>query len=548
MTTTATRPSRGGPSGSAVTGTRKMVRLALRRDRITIPLWLVGVLTVVASTVGAFANLYPDVPSRLQFAQTVAGNPTFRALAGKMFDGSTIGGLTAWRVSALGVVILGLMSIFLVTRHTRQEEETGRLELLGATVLGRRAPLVAALLVACGANLVAFVAISAIMIRTGNDVAGSVALGASLALGGLLFAGVAAVTAQLTESTRTATGVAAAVLGAGYVLRAVGDSAPEDGPTWLSWLSPMGIAEEVRPFAGNRWPVAGLLATVTVLLALVAWWLNERRDFGASLFSARRGPANGTERSGSAGALAWRLQRGSLIGWTCGFLVLGLVYGSIVTGLKDMLSGNAAFEEIIRKLGGPGALTDAFLSGVMGMLGLIAAAYGVSAMLRLRGEETAGRVEALLATPTSRAALLTSHLVFAIAGPVLLLAIAGVATGITANAALGDGTNHLPGVLAGALSQLPAVWVLVGVAAALIGWAPRFAPLAWAALAAVVILGQLGPILQLPPWLMNLSPFTHLPKLPGTGAVDALPVAMLVVLAGVLVAAGFIGFRRRDID
>src|SRR5262249_44096901 len=151
-------------------------------------------------------------------------------------------------------ILVGLMSVLTVVRHTRTEEETGRLELLGATVVGRNAPLTAALLVTGLANVVIAVLAALGLMATGLAPAGSWAFGLATALVGLLFAALAATTVQLTQSGRAAGGIAMAVLGGVYLLRAAGDS----GPTWLSWLSPLGWALHMRPYADERWWVAGL--------------------------------------------------------------------------------------------------------------------------------------------------------------------------------------------------------------------------------------------------------------------------------------------------
>ena len=104
----------------------------------------------------------------------------------------------------------------------------------------------------------------------------------------------------------------------------------------------------------------------------------------------------------------------------------------------------------------------------------------------------------------------------------------------------------MPRLVGGALVQLPAVWVLAGLALALFGLLPRLAAGAWAALAVCLLLGQFGRLLQLDQWVLDLSPFTHLPRTLGT-AVDAAPLLWLTAVAAGLVALGLVGLRRRDV-
>ncbi|GAA4993848.1 hypothetical protein GCM10023205_78200 [Yinghuangia aomiensis] len=75
---------------------------------------------------------------------------------------------------------------------------------------------------------------------------------------------------------------------------------------------------------------------------------------------------------------------------------------------------------------------------------------------------------------------------------------------------------------------------------------PRAMAAVWVLVALCVLLGMVGDALKLPQPVMDLSPFTHLPKLPG-GDVELLPYALLAAVAGLLGAAALAGTRRRDL-
>ncbi|WP_232534052.1 hypothetical protein [Plantactinospora sp. KBS50] len=213
-------------------------------------------------------------------------------------------------------------------------------------------------------------------------------------------------------------------------------------------------------------------AAITALFCAVAVTLSGRRDVGAGLLPDRLGRAGAPAGLGSPLGLAWRLHRSLLVSWTTGFVLLGLVFGSVTKSVQDMVSGNSDLEQIFARLGGASGLVDAYLASTMNLLGLIAAGYAIQATLRMRAEEAGGRAEPLLGTAVGRLGWAASHLLFSLLGPAVVLAAAGVATGLTAGA-VGDGIDRmLPRVLAGALVQLPAVWVLVAIAVALFGFAP----------------------------------------------------------------------------
>jgi polyether ionophore transport system permease protein len=547
MTTLATpRPTRAVATGQrdSFAGTGALLRLALRRDRILAPVWVLVFVTMAASSAAASQSLYTTVESRVSAAAAVNNAPALLALYGRVFDPTSLGAVSMFKLGAMGSALVALVAIFLVTRHTRGEEEAGRLELIGATVVGRYAALTAALLMAVGTVLVLALLTTLTLVGTGLPAAGALAFGLHWAGAGIAFAAVAGVTAQVTEGARTANGIAAAVLAAAYLLRAVGDATGTDTSTWLSWLSPIGWAQQVRPFAGDRWWVLGYLLVFAVLLASAAYALVARRDHGAGLLAGRPGRAAAGAGLSTPLGLAVRLQRGAFTGWLIGMVIGGFVVGSIASQVGDFVDSPQA-RDMITRLGGVRGLTDAFLSSEMGVLGLIVSAYGISAALRLRSEETAGRVEPILATRASRLRWAGSHIVVALLGTTLLLAVMGLAAGFAHGAAVGD-YGQVGRVLGAALVQLPAAWVLTGITVAVFGLAPGLVVIAWGALVAFLVLGTLGSVLRLPQWTMDLSPFAHTPKLPG-GTLSATPLILLTLVAAGLVAVGLSAFRRRDI-
>ncbi|MGV4922869.1 ABC transporter permease [Streptomyces sp. BHT-5-2] len=539
----------GRPRHLAGTGT--LLRLALRRDRLMIPAWVLVLGLSVTAMGPAFASLYATAADRAQLAASMNAGGSLRALYGPVF-GDSLGGLVAWRMAGLGAVLAAVMSLLIVVRHTREEEETGRQELLSAAVVGRRAPLTAALLAALLADAGVAALTAAGLTASGLPAGGSLALAVAIGGTGLLFAALAAIAAQLTESARLAKGLTGAVLGAAFALRAAGDAtdagaAPGGGTgSVLTWLSPVGWAQNLRAYAGERWWVALLPATATALATAAAYALTARRDVGMSFLPARPGPARAPRSLGGPTGLAWRLQRTTLAGWTAGFALAGGVFGGIVKGATSLVGGNARAREIFERLGGQQSMADAFLASITGLLGMIAALYAVGAVLRMRAEETGGRAEPVLAGAVGRLRWAAGHLVLALAGTAVVLAAGGLTLGITYGASVGDVAGGTGRVLAAALAQAPAVWTLAGAATAVLGLFPRATGAVWALTGGCLAVGWLGPVLRLPRWALDLSPFGQLPKLPG-GAVTATPFLWLTALSAALVAAGLVGLRRRDI-
>ncbi|WP_322870633.1 ABC transporter permease [Streptomyces goshikiensis] len=519
-------------------GTGALLRLALRRDRVMAPVWILVVAMLVLSLPGSLESVYGTAAERERLLATMTANGSLRALYGPVF-GDSIGALTAWRGGVFAGLLAGVMSLVIVVRHTREEEESGRQELLSAAMVGRRAPLTAALLAALTANAAAALLVTAGL--AGRGAAGALALGLGIGATGMLFAALAAIAAQLTESARLAKGLTGAFIGAAFVLRAAGDAGAPDGGSALTWISPLGWLEHVRAFAAERWWVLALFAAASAAQLVAAYALAARRDVGMSFLPARPGPARG--RLGSAGALAWRLQRGALLGWSLGFLAAGVVFGGMTDGATELVGDNARTREIIERMGGQagqGVLADAFLATMAGMLAMVAALYIVSAVLRLSAEESGQRAEPLLANAVGRLRWAGGHLAVAFGGSALILLLAGLGLGI------GHGED-IGGAVAATLGQLPAVWVIGALAALLHGAVPRFAVAAWAVAGAALALGWVGPALNLPQAVLDLSPFAHLPKLPGGQDPSWAPFVALMALAVALLAAALTALRRRDL-
>ncbi|MBV6702459.1 ABC transporter permease [Kitasatospora aureofaciens] len=443
----------------------------------------------------------------------------------------------------LMAVLAGLMSILIVTRHTRAEEETGRAELVRSAAVGRHAHLAAALATAA-ADLALGLLLAAGLPGLGIPgltTGGALLYGAALTAAGLLFAAVAAVTVQVTAHARTASGLALAVLGAAYALRAAGDS----GDNGLAWASPIGWLQRTYPFVDDRWwPLLPALA-LTAAVGAAGFALSTRRDVGAGLRAARPGPPVGSPALGTPLGFALRLHRGLIGGFATALLLLGAMYGSLLGNADSMLKDVSQIKDALARLGGH-TLADSFAALTMLVVAVVGAVYAVLAMLRPRAEETAGRTEPVLATGVSRAGWLRGHVAAALLGSTAVMLAAGVGFGIAGALSSGDGGAFLR-LTGAALAFAPAQWVTVGFAAAVYGWLPRATQLAWLLPAYAFVIGYFGPLLKFPEGLDRLSPFGHVPRLPAA-AMDWTPLAVLTLVAAGLIALGLAGFGRRDLS
>jgi polyether ionophore transport system permease protein len=552
--TTAASPGLAGTgragartAGLELAGTPVLTRLGLRRSRIMIAGWIYAVAAFAYVSVIGTRKLAPTVASRIPFEIAASTNRVTLALYGPASDLRTLGGLSTWKLNVYGAAAAALMSIFLVIRQTRGDEDAGRLELVDAGAVGRQAALAAGLLTALIASLALALLGGATLAVSGLPVIPSLAYGLGMAAVGIAFAAITAVAAQLAASARTATGLVISLLGVAYVLRAIGDTAtPGTWPSWLTWLSPIGWTQALRPFGPLHWWALSISVMFTIAVSALAFVLAGRRDLGTGLLPVRPGPMTAGPRLAGPFGLAWRLQRGPLLAWSAGIALYGLIMGALANGVASLVGNSASMRDLFVRLGGHTGLVNAFLAATMGFMAVFASVYAVQAVLRMRAEESGQRAEPVLAGAVGRTKWALSHLAFAIIGPAVLLVIAGLTSGLIYGAASGDVGAGAGRMLGSALVQLPAVWVLAGIAALLFGLVPRITAAAWGALVLFLGLTELGSFTALSRWLPGISPFTHVPKLPG-GTFSAIPLLWLVSISAVLTVAGLAAFRHRDL-
>jgi ABC-2 type transport system permease protein len=535
---------------------RAVLRLALvqaRRDRWLLPVWILAIAFLAFATAAAVAGQFGNEADRAALVTVAAVNPAFLFVRG-LPDGTGTGAVAFFGGYAFTAVLAGLMSTFIVIRHTRSDEELGRGELLGAVPLSRSAPLLAALVLGAAANLVLAVAAGAGFTAAGLPLMPAALAGAALGAVGVFFVSVAAAVAQAFPSGRGANGAAAALVGVAYLIRGVGDAfgTPDAdllhvSPGWPSLFSPIGWGQRSRPFtAPDPVPLLVLVAAAAVLAAGVLLVRN-RRDLGASLLPERAGRARAGAGGGSLVALACRLQYPTLAGWCLGAAAIGAVAGGLGPLVSDAVTGNGSLKELIGRLV-PGArveVIDVFTTAMLGLAGVLAAAAGIQAVLRLRAEEVEGRAELLLSAPVSRSRWLGANLVIAAGSVLAVTTTAGTA------AATGLGLSGLGGGAAGlvvaALAYVPAAAVFLALTGLVFAVVPRLSiPLGWGMLAVGLVLGEFGDLLGLPAWVQDLSPFRHTPAMPVEPFDPGGPLMMgLIALAGAGFAAYLIG--RRDL-
>lgn len=525
--------------------TWQYARLILRRDRLRLPIWLVAITLLTLVVVPALSQLVSTEQERQAMAETMS-NPAVTAMFGPGYglDNYTIGAMMGHQMLLFTAIIVAIMSIMLVTRHTRGDEENGRLEVIRSFPVGRLSNLSATMLVLLGANVALSLMVGLGLYALGiesMDLKGSLLYGALLGATGMAFAAITGLFAQLSESSRGTMGYSFAFLIGGYLLRAVGDVGNET----LSWFTPLGWIVRSQVYVNNYWWPVLLTAALGVATVGLALWLNSIRDLEAGFIPARPGSKTASAFLQTSLGLGFRLQRTAIIGWAVGMFVLGASYGSVMGDMETYLGALELMQEMLIPVEGL-SLTEQFIPMLMAVISMVSAIPVLLMILKLRGEEKAHRTEHLLARAVSRQELMGSFLLISVilAFAMQLLAATGM---WSAAAAVMDEPISFGLLFEAAMSYLPALWVMIGFAVLLIGQLPQGTGLIWLYLGYSFLVVYLGTLLQFPEWMASLSPFGHIPQIP-VEDLDLAALLALTVLAVAISVAGLVGYRRRDMQ
>lgn len=529
-----------------------LTRLAFRRDRIRLLVWvlvLTGLMTAVALK---FVDIY-STRAELEAIMSTLKSPAIVALFGAYtFHGTpTTATVFANEMLVFMALMQVIMNLGLAVHATRDEEDHGVTELIRAHAVGPLTPLLAAmieltlvnldigLLYAWGLNLAAM---------PGATMTGNWLIGLGLAATGWLFGMVALVTAQLADHAASATGLAYALFGLSYMVRMMTDvQAPR-----LTWWSPLGWIEKLSPYHRPNWLPLLLMLLTGIILANGALALARRRDIGAGVLATRPGRRTASAFLRGPGSLLWRRQGRSLIGWFLGIVILGASYGTVFNTIGDILKTNPTMQQVFG-----GAMVHAanhhlllsFTSLIAIVLAVVATIPGLQLIFKLYADETRGWLEGLYALPLSRTRQLVTFVGTALVTSTVIYggSLAGLI--LTGNASL---THPRDGITAFEFwqtlwGQLPTIWVFLGLGVLLIGWWPRGHALIYGYLAYGFISQYLGNLLNLPTWAQRLTPFGWQKTIPEHAVAWPL-FSATVLLAGSLFLLGWWRYTRRDLQ
>lgn len=534
---TGSTPARARP-GRAVAG---LYARLIRRGTLLLAVAMAG---YSALEIASYRSAYPDGISSTQFAM-FEDNPAVRMISGAPHALDTAGGFAVWDAGWIWQLILAVWAILTVTRLLRGDEDLDRSDLVLAGPVRATRVTVIALAVVATAGLLVGMVVTVSMTVLGQPLASSALLGLALAGVCATFAAVAALASQLVEVRRRAAGLAAGLLGVAWIVRMIGAST--DPRAWLEWFTPLGWLDLLHLYGQPEPLPLALLILAPVALGVAAMGLRARRDTGSAVLVAESGRPPKLALLGSPTAFAWRTNGAVLLAWLLGLAAYAAIMGAILASMIDWLAGDEGYQRILAAMGLDQALTN------KGFLAFVATIYGLAIALQVawrlgatRAEEESGRLEVVLAAPVTRLRWMAGHTVLSVLGAVLLILAGGTALWLGASAAGSAGLTWWDTTRA-TLNTLPVAVLVTGMGVAAFGILPRLTvalPVAFAVVGFVA--SMLGPALDWPQWVLNLSPFTHLALVPAEpwAATSGLVMTGLGVL---LALSGLLAFQRRDL-
>jgi ABC-2 type transport system permease protein len=490
-----------------------------------------------------YRSAYPNTADRVAFAHSFATNKGIRLLYGQPHDVATVSGYTAWRVGGVLAIAAALYGLLVGVRLTRDEEDSGRLELVLAGPVGRRTANLAALSVLAAGTAILWVAELAGFVIAGLPLGGSAYLALATASIVPVCGAIAALAGELAPTRRLALELGGSVIALLFLLRVLADSV--GGLAWLRWATPLGWAELLRPFAGPQPFVLLLPLAVTAILLVTAARIATSRDVGTGALPARDAAKPRLRLLSSPMSQALRNQTGTLIAWGGTMAVFSYILGTVAKSISPA-DVSKSIENEIGKLGSGQITTPTgYLAFVFMFVVLAISVFVCTQIGAARQDEIDQRVETLLALPVARSRWL--------AGRVVLAALAGAAisliAGLLAWAGASTGGAHvsLPRMLEAGANALPVAILFLGIAALAYAAAPRASSAITYTLLTVSFVWQLvGSLLAAPTWLLDVTPFAHVGLVP-TEPFRTVAAAIMVALGGCAAIFATQLFRRRDL-
>ena len=535
-------------AGGALAGWGTCLQILLRRFRVQIAAWVLPLWLLISVTAPSYESIYPSLETRTVLIEQMRKSPATRLLYGYVPTPGRLGQLLQWETGTFLLICTALMAILLTCRVLRADEDEGLVEILRAAGAGRAVPfLVPVALVWAVVGALSAGAGGVLTWQAENieelTVSGAWALAGTVCVVGWAFSALAAVASQLGRQVGQARSLSMIVLALAFVMRVSADQLSDGSRSdWLRWMTPLGWRDLVRPYTDDRFTVLAVCCTVAIALTLSAVVLAARREYLDGYLPDRSSSQRRWRIRGHMDLLA-RLSRRGVLGWALASTGLAALYGSVSGSVNDLLAPDSPTASYVGKMAS-GSAVEQFMSLLTVVTVLLVAMAAVRRMNRLAGLEHAGLVEVELATGVSRSRLFLSQVLSALLESIVLLLVSATVLAATTATQLTD-DHAVARSFVFTVSQLPGMVAAVGIAAALVGMAPKLTGMSWAVVAWSAFAQFFGGLVELKDWAKDLSVLGH--HLDVVGSPDWKPLAVQTAVGLVGVAIGMVAYTRRDL-
>lgn len=517
----------------------------LKRDWKKIIFWIVGMSVFSGAFIPAFVEIAKG--SGLVGMYETMKNPAMIAMVGPSpvseAGDYTLGVMYSNMMLLFCGLFAMIISILHVISHTRKEEEQGLSELIRSFRVGRQANSLAVFIENVLVNVLIALATAGIMLvfdAKGINAEGALLFGASIAAAGIIGGVLAQVIAQIMPTSTSTTGASLGIVGLLYMLRAMTDMSNIDMSMW----NPMGWTYLTYPFSENKWLPLAFVAAFSLVMMIFAFILEENRDIDAGYLPERGGRGEAKGSLLSVPGLFLRINRGVMISWLIGFVAMGAAYGSIYGDMQTFLESNDLLKQMFTATGA--SIEESFTGTIMMVMIFLVAILPIVVINKLFTEESHLHLSQLYSTKVSRGSFYWATIILALLGSVAGVALAAVSLGGTAISAMGDkSTMDIMDFLKVGFNSLPSVLIFAGLAALLVGWAPKLGKVVYVYLAYSFVLSYFKGILDLPEWFSKTAVQSWIPNMP-MEKFDPTVFAVLTIISIALLIVGYLGYARRD--
>lgn len=489
------RMSPGRPAADYLRQTLRLTWFYLVQKRLYSTVWIAGLLLLVGVTAPSYQDYYPDSRERAVLVEQMQDNPGTRLLYGNLPSPGTLGQFFAWETGTFVLILIAVMMILLAVSLTKADEDRGNTEVIRTVGVGRSTPLLAHFLVLFIISAILALGTYGLLALQADLIdemtfEGAAVFGWLVLVACLYFSAVAIVVAQVFSSHGQVIQWSFLIVAIGFAGRVVSDySTYNQNHEWLQvldWISPFGWRNVTSPYTDDELWTIPLLLLIAVALVALSFVLLHAREHRSSLIHRTGSSDARLQVHGMTQWVLWR-NRTDLLVWAVGILVVSVIVGLSTESLVTAIAEDEATAALLADLTGQErSEVDQYFSFLGLVLTVAVGVFGIGAVLRWSADERSGRVTMELSVGQERVNVFLSRVIYAVLATTLLLLIAGLPMGLLGESQLSgdiDRGEALRSGLYSTVGHLPGVFVLICVAALLVGLSPRIGALAWLLLA-----------------------------------------------------------------